>query len=202
MRTHTKPIIALASGAVLLSGLLCQTAHAQSVVLGQSYPVTLADLNGSGTASGPNALPVTFVVTDVPADAPTPYLYSYTINNTSSGAGSWAVESFSVNFVSTGANVVADVNAAGGQNGGQGVEWSSIFIAPSSSETLTFESDDAPVLGNANAGGAPNGPAPWASSPNGSQVAVPSTVPEPEVASLLGLALLLAPFRFALFRKA
>src|SRR5277367_4705035 len=80
-----KPKVALIAGAILLFGSLGQTAKAQSIIAPTT--VTLANLNGSGTKNGPDSLNVTYSVTEVPADAPLIYTYTYVVNNPSVDTG-------------------------------------------------------------------------------------------------------------------
>src|SRR5271166_2920252 len=76
MKRHVKPIIALASGAILLSGFLSQTAQATLVAEGTSI---LAGNDGNGGIStGSEALTVSWSVTESPSDI---YTYSYNVNN-------------------------------------------------------------------------------------------------------------------------
>jgi hypothetical protein len=197
MRTHTKPLVALASGITACSALLCQTVQAQSIVLGTQETSYLANANGVDTGS--SALPITWDVTE----SDNVYTYSYTIANPSADPS--LVESFSVGFNANLTGAVVGTPGGGGVLNGTlgnyiGVIWSPLFISAGDSATVTFESDEAPVFGNANANGStPNGP--WASSPSGQTVPVPSPVPEPAATSLLALSLLLVPFRGAIFKK-
>lgn len=194
MKTQSKPIIALASGAVLLCGVLTQSAHAQAVI-DPTTTVTLADVNGN--ASGPTALPVTYEVTeDTLTDV---YTYTYSFSNPSGDTAD--VVNFQLGFnASQPGAVIADTLSGGSftpqNNGSTGVEFYFLGgIAPGgSSGTLTFESDDYPTMGNANAGGN-NPPGPWASAPDGSPVPVPQIVPEPTSLSLLALGVLVPAFR-------
>jgi hypothetical protein len=203
MRIHAKIIVALASGAILLPGLPFQTAQAQSVII-PSTPVTLADVNGTDT--GPDALTVTYEVTENLADDV--YTYNYIVGNPSPEN----VTSFTVDF-NTGAIIngqdafvpgsitVGNANY-GAANGVNGITWAflsdPISAGGGTSGTLAFQSDVAPAQGNASATGDDNPPGPWASYPDGSQVPIPNAsivVPEPTTTVLLALtALLLPPF--------
>lgn len=202
MKTQSKPIIALASGAVLLCGLLCQSAQAQSVIIAPTT-ANLADVNGVDTL--PNALPVTYEVTQFTSGPDTGlYDYSYIISNPTTAY----VLGFDVGFNSSdsGAVVGSPTGGIDSQNAEySGITWD-VQIAPGTTtagpgNTLTFMSDIAPVLGNANASGS-SAPGPWSSAPDGSQVAVPYTpsVPEPATTSLLAMALLIPTFGRRIFR--
>src|ERR1039458_2189346 len=72
---HPKTIVALAVGAILLSGLLGQTAQAQ-LLLNESGTSILAD--SFGTATGPEALTVSWSVVE---SVTLGYTYSYSVNN-------------------------------------------------------------------------------------------------------------------------
>jgi len=210
MKIHTKPIVALASGAVLLTGVVCQTAQAQLIPSwstvadgGTLSPSVLADAIAQNT--GPEALTVDFSVSQVLGA----YQYTYTVNNpvgdvllNNNGSPTTTpeiVDAFSVAFNTTlpGAYVLG--SQAGGlfdqNNGVAGLNWAFAAVSPgSSSPVLSFDSDMPPTLGNANASDS-NPPSPWASNPDGQQVPVPSTVPEPTTIALLAGGLLLLPLR-------
>jgi hypothetical protein len=199
MRTQPKSIIALASGAILISCFIGQSAQAQSIVLGTPGSSLLAYNNGSATGS--DELTVTWDVTLTGSI----YDYSYTVFNP---AG--VVTSFSVGFNSdaAGALLAGSETASGGaNNNGIGVIWNPLLnsthgagVGPGqTSETLSFQSDDPPVYGNANANG--SAPGPWASAPLGQQVPVPNPVPEPATAGLLALGLMLFPFRSSIRKR-
>lgn len=183
------PIVALVSGAVLLSGLFCQTAQAQTILNGTAILAVNA-----GVAA--DELTVAYLV----ADNSGVYTYDYTVNNPGSDPGT--VASFEVGFDATSASVVPG-SITGGllreMITGSGVDWVAVITPGNNSGTLSFESDKAPVFANANANGIPNPPAPWASTnPDGNQVPVPdppNVVPEPATAALLALTALLPPFR-------
>jgi hypothetical protein len=213
MKRHAKPIIALASGAILLSGSLCQTAQATLIAAGTSI---LAGNDGNGgTTTGSEALTVSWTVTEDLSDI---YTYSYNVNNPSGDivittpittaegiAGNpEVVDSFSVDFnvLIPGALVSTPTGGIIGFNDGSGVAWSLPGIAPNtSSGPLTFESLLAPYLGNASASDA-DPPSPWGSVPGGQQVAVPGItgVSVPEPTTLISGALLLVPFGVSTLR--
>jgi hypothetical protein len=196
MKMQSKPIIAFASGAILLLGTLCQTAQAQSTI------ATLADSN-DGAANLTVDSTVTF-------DGSV-YTYDYTINNPSGGSSE--VTGFDVSFNANPAN--AAFNLTGGDFGGtpsgySGVNWTFGFlvnpISQGSSALVSFQSDYAPVGGAANATGTDNAAdgASWATAPNGDFVyvpAVPTNVPEPVTTSLLALSSLLLVFRPNILKK-
>jgi hypothetical protein len=200
MRTQPKSIAAVASGAVLLSGLAGQSAKAQSVTLNTPEQSILADVNGG---TGPNALTVDWEVTDNSGV----YTYSYTVQSPTAAEAA----SFSVGF-NTAATDPVDISGDGAINYsgavGIGVIWNPLYnntdtvgVQPGeTSQTLTFESDSPPVLGNANVNGSnPNGP--WASNPYGHEVPVPFALPEPATVSLLALGLMLFPFRSSIRKR-
>jgi hypothetical protein len=209
MRIQTKPVIALASGAILLGSVgsvLCQTAQAQSVIIPWTT-VPLADV--VGVATGPDALAVAYEVTENPFDGV--YTYSYTVDNPSGDPA--IVEAFSIGFNTSPAGAVLTGSVMGGAawaNTGTGLLWVDIITPGNNSGTLyggvslSFESYDVPTYGNADATGSDNPPSPWASDPYGSQVPVPNTVvvPEPTTTALLALtALLLLPFRSTILKR-
>jgi hypothetical protein len=200
MKIYAKPIVAPASGAILLCSVLCQTAQAQSVVLNTQEQSVLAAVSG---ATGENALAVNWEVSYNSGV----YTYSYTVQSPIAAEAA----SFSVGF-DTAATDPVDISGDGAINYsgpvGIGVIWSPLLntsaaagVGPGqTSQTLTFESDDPPILGNANVNGSdPNGP--WASNPYGQQVPIPSAVPEPATTTLLALTLLLLPFRSTILKK-
>jgi hypothetical protein len=210
MKKHAKPIVALASGAILLSSVLCQTAQAQTTIISSGKAI-LADTYG--TEYGPEALTVTYSVTE---NASGVYTYNYTVNNPDydiqidNPSAPEIFDAFSVVFdpTVTGAYAGHENGGPGSSfqlNGAGGLEWSfNPAIAPGNSAVLSFDSDLPPTMGDANAyanelGNSP--PAPWASGP-GEEVPVPNVaVPEPATTTLLALtALLLPPFRSTLLR--
>jgi hypothetical protein len=205
MKKHKKAIIALVSGAILLFGVLGQTAQAQSVI--QLGSAQLANI--SGTSNGPEALTVNYEVT-LSAGV---YTYLYSVANPSGdvilapapGAGSpEVVDAFAVVFNTLLPGAYVPGSQAGGtglqNNGASGLFWSFPGVNPgSSSPTLSFQSDMPPTLGNANASDSVP-PSPWSSVPYGQMVPVPSTVPEPMTMVLLALPLALVPFRSNLRR--
>ena len=173
MKKHAKPIVALASGAILLSSVLCPTAQAQTPVV-PSGTAILADTYG--TEYGPEALTVNYSVTENASDI---YTYNYTVNNPGGDVqlnnppAPEIFDAFSVVFDTTVSGAYADYVTGGSGhlvNGASGLEW--LFnpaVEPGdNSGTLSFDSDLPPTMGNANAyanelGNSP--PAPWASSP-------------------------------------
>jgi len=207
MKRHAKTIGALASGAILLSGLLLgQTAQATLVTSGTAQ---LADVLGVDT--GAEALTVSYAV-NVTAGV---YTYTYSVANPigdvilppAQGAGNpEVVDAFAVAFNTTLPGAYVPASQTGGtaqqNNGVSGLFWSFTGVNPgSSSPTLSFQSDLPPVLGNANASDA-NPPSPWSSAPFGQQVPVPppQVSPEPTTTALFALTLLLLPFRSTLGR--
>jgi hypothetical protein len=211
MKRHTKTIGALASGAILVSGLLLgQTAQAGLITSGTAQ---LADVLGVDT--GPESLTVSYSV-NLTAGV---YTYAYSVANPTGdvilapaqGAGNpEVVDAFAVAFNTTLTGAFVPGTQTGGtaqqNNGVSGLFWSFTGVNPGgSSPTLSFQSDLPPVLGNANASDA-NPPSPWASSPFGQQVPIPQTPPvsTPDSAStmtLLAGVMMLLPFRSTLLKK-
>jgi len=218
MKNHVKLIVTLVFGVILLSGVLCPTVHAQSILVdyGSAY---LA--NTLGQTSGSEVINVSyFVVENLATDV---YTYDYTINNpvgdvelNNNGSPLLTnpnnpnstipenIYSFSLSFDATVPGAVTSVDEPIGgyfQNTGtSGLVWDFPNVAPGGSVLIAFQSDLAPGPGNAIAEGA-SPPAPWSSNPNGQQVAVPRAAPEPATTALLGLTLLLLPFRSTLRRR-
>jgi hypothetical protein len=194
-----KSTISLASRVILLAGLLCQTAHAQS-----SLSSLLAPDAPIGVTSPPQEfLSVLSTVTPVGGGV---YLYSYILSNPTGDelmnpdgslqAGtSEVVDFFQVSF-----NASAPGAVVGGPYGGifakndaaNGVYWLFNDVTPgSSSAPMSFYSDIPPTLGNAQAADSTL-PSPWATLNAGGQpVLIPNTitpVPEPGTWALFGLA--------------
>jgi hypothetical protein len=202
MKMQLKPIVALASGAILLFGAFCQTSQAQTNI------IVLPDVNGN---TGDTALTVETVVTEDLSDSV--WTYNYQISNPSGDPAS--VTSFTADFnagyAGLGGDAVLPGTLTGGAfalNGGfNGVTWfESPSVAPgSTSGTLQFQSDFGPTTGNADANGSENPPSPWASDSPASQILVPNTpsvIPEPATTTLLAMTLLLVAFRPGLLKKA
>jgi hypothetical protein len=209
MKNNFKTTLALASGAILLSSLLSQTAQATLV---ESGTAQLADVLGVDT--GPESLTVSYQV-NFSAGI---YTYAYTIANpvgdvilppNASAGGPEVVDAFGVAFDTTIAGAYVPGSETGGtsqqNNGASGLFWSFTGVNPgSSSPTLSFESDLPPVLGNANATDA-NPPSPWSSSPFGQQVPIPQTGTAPDATSTMALlagVMMLLPFRPSMRRQA
>ena len=200
--------IAAALAVILSVGALSEQARASIIVSNQAV---LAD--SLGVSSGPEALTVDYVVSLTGGI----YTYAYTVNNptgdvilpgNSQAGNPEVVDSFSVSFDTLLPGEFISGTQVGGNSGDQnngiaGLFWSFSGIQPGSSITLSFESDNPPVLGNANASDA-NPPSPWGSVPDGQQVTVPGSVTVPDgasTASLLGGVLLFLPFGLAKRRK-
>jgi hypothetical protein len=205
MKMQPKPIVALASGAVLLLSAFCQSAHAQTVI-DPTETVTLADENGNNT--GPTAITVTYEVTqDTTVGDPGfgEYDYTYIVGNPAGDTANIANFSISFDASVSGAVVSGPTGAHVNQNNGaNGITWffsGGTAITPGhSSGTLEFFSDFAPIPGDANGSGTGDA---WGSEPNGSEVPVPNVVPEPATTTLLVMSpLLLLAFRRNLLKKA
>jgi hypothetical protein len=201
-------ITALALASALTAVVFSPTARAQGL-LNESGSATLADV--FGTATGPEALTVNWSVVESPFFV---YTYTYTVQNPAGDvllngddtptSNPEIVDALSVQFNATVPGAYVANSQSGGateqNNGAAGLFWSFAAVSPgASSPALSFQSDLPPVQGNANASG-DNPPAPWSSVPNGQQVPVPSSVPEPATFSLLAGTLLLFPFRAAIVR--
>jgi hypothetical protein len=174
MRIRIKQIAALATGAILVSGVLCQTASAQ-ILLG-SLPSVFPSYNPADT------LGVRSVVTFGGSS----YTYTYTISNPLTDADTFDFYSVTINTALPGAYL------AGGTEGPGEVSWTFAPVAPGGSETVSFTSDLGPGLGNANASDSIP-PSPWVGV---GQVLVP--VPEPT--TLISGAALLLPFGMSTLR--
>jgi hypothetical protein len=210
MKMHKKPLIALVSGPILLAGLLCQTAHAATVMV-ETNTAVLADILGANT--GPEALTVGYSVTkDTISDI---YTYTYTVNNPAGdvilgGADAGQPEIldlFSVDFNASVLGAVLGTPTGGtfGENNGIfGISWFLLtpnVAAGANSGPLSFESLDAPIMGDASASDA-NPPSPWDSSPDGNPVPVPFVPDSTSTMPLLAGMMLLLPFGSVLKKKA
>jgi hypothetical protein len=197
MKTHLKPLVALGSGTLLFSGLLCQTAQAQQVI-GQSASAlapggsisgvtTLADTQGVNYGSD-EILTVDWSVLEPSAGS---YVYQYTLFNPAGdlilsgpNAGqSEIVDQFSVGFNDTAPGAYVPLSQTGGTlpnivsgpEGGGGVNWvlgTPEVAAGANSGLLSFDSSLAPSDGNAQASDS-TAPSPWSSSPEGGYLPVP-----------------------------
>jgi len=192
--------MALGCGAILLTIAPCQTAQAQ--LLNESGASILADVNGTTTA--PEALTVSWSVVENASDV---YTYTYIINNPAGDIllpGSYAsgapeiVDSFALSFnaAAPGAVVSGPTGGLVADNlGSAGLFWSiyPVVDAGTNSGPLSFDSEDAPMMGNATASD-DSPPSPWASSPDGQPVPIPN-VPDSmnTTAPLAGTLLLLLP---------
>jgi len=211
MKKNEKPIVALAAGAILLIGVLSQTAQAQSILV-ESGTSILA--NVFGTTTGSEALTVSwFVVENTTSDI---YTYAYNVNNPAGDvvlnnndtptATPETVVNFALSFNTTlpGAFIPPGTVPVGGSlqnNGANGLAWAFDPVLPgTSSPLLAFQSTLAPANGNASAtGGIP--PGPWSTVPFGQSVPLPRPTPEPTTTALFALSLLfLLPFRSTLRR--
>jgi len=187
MKTQSKPIVALASGAVLLFGVLCQTSHAQEIIA--SNTVTLADANGN--TSGPTTLSVQYEVTETSGV----FTYDYVVSNPLGdyqGANPNYVGGFEVRFDAADAGITGLSGGFGSQNdGSSGVTWYLAVAPGGNSGTLQFQSDNAYDLNTANATGSDNPPGPWNSLNSSELVAAPNppVIPEPATTSLVALSL-------------
>jgi hypothetical protein len=197
MKLYAKPSVALASGAILLTSLLLgREAQAQGVLLlNESGTSILAD--AYGTATGPEALTVSWSVVE---SVSLVYTYSYVVNNplgdvllNNNGSPTTSpeiVDAFGVGFNTTSPGAYIMNSQTGGtsdqNNGMGGLFWSFTAVQPgTSSPILSFQSDLPPTQGYADAQDA-NPPSPWSSFPNGQTVPIPA-VPEPATMALLTL---------------
>jgi hypothetical protein len=209
MKIQIKPLIALISGPMLLTGLLCQEAQAQIITI-ETNTATLADALGVNT--GPEALTVGYSVTENTITKV--YTYTYTVNNptgdvllpgTVNAGTSEIVDLFAVDFDASPTSLIAG-SLTGGTIGfgqaGTGVEW--LLLTPNITAggnstalyggvPLSFESMNGPTMGNASAADG-NPPSPWDSSPDGNPVPVP-TPDSTSTMALLGGVMLLLPLR-------
>jgi len=203
MKMQSKPIIALASGSILLFGVLCQTTQAQSTLV-DSGTAVLPAVDDLGFDSLTVDYSVYFTTPAIGSDY---YTYDYTVYNPSSGN----VADFNVGFDANAPDAVLPSSITGGngplpnQNvGGAGVNWyfeTQTITQGNNSGMLSFESSFAPINdGNANASGGANPPGGWGTDPDDPTdgvVAVPNVpvVPEPATTTLFALTLLLLAFR-------
>jgi hypothetical protein len=149
--------------------------------------------NVFGTNTGPEALTVSWEV-DLNTSV---YTYSYIVNNPAGDvlltngdvptSTPEVVDTLSVGFDTTVPNAYISNSQTGGvfteNNGTNGLLWVLGAVpAGGSSGPLSFQSLLPPTLGNANAQNS-NPPSPWASTPFGQEVPVPT--PEPGTLSLL-----------------
>jgi hypothetical protein len=173
----------LSCGVVLLSGVLCQTAHATFIEGGTST------LNSA--IAGGQSMTVSWSVTETSHI----YTYDYTVNDPTGEVqtGTHTPESidyFSVSFDTTPSGVVIPGSQAGGssqQNDGvNGLAWNFAINPGQNSPTLSFNSYDPPGLSDAEAEDHFS-PSPWLSGD-----LVPT--PVPEATTLIMGATLLLPF--------
>jgi hypothetical protein len=200
MKIHIKPLIALASGPVLIAALFCQTAQAQQVVENPGPPLapggsisgvtTMADTGAPGIPAvntGPEALTVDWSVAE---PLPGTYIYSYDVFNplndvilTGPAAGNpETIAGFSITFPNgPGAIISPILGGTVGTPNPDGVSWLLISpaIAPGTDSTtdyggvaMSFASALPPSDGNANAHDS-SVPSPWDSSPYGGYFPVP-----------------------------
>jgi hypothetical protein len=212
-----KPLLAMILGASLMTGLQCQTAQAQPIVLNPLTPGGPADTGTSvladalGANTGPEAITISWSVSE---SSNRVYTYTYTVNNPvgdvvldNNGNPTLTpeiVDAYSVGFDTTQPGNYIMNSQTGGlvdlNNLSGGLFWAFTPINPgTSSGPLSYQSDNAPAPGNANAQDR-NPPSPWASDPDGQEVPIPTTIPEPSTTILLALASLFMPFRSRLFQ--
>jgi hypothetical protein len=205
MKLQSKPIVALASGAILLLGVLCQSAQAQSTVTNESASAILAANNGVPA----DALTVNYMVLFTSGGGPSFYTYDYTVVDPGPGYVEGFNVAFNAELTGTDGAAVIPGTITGmdvgdfGEPSVNGVSWF-VGINPGTSDTLSFESPYGPTSSTANASGAFNPPSGWATTPGGQLVPVPNvtTIPEPATTTLLALALLVLAFRPNLLKKA
>jgi len=205
MNTRVKPIVALATGGISFIFLAGATAQAQ-VTLVSSGTATLADVYD--TATGPEALTVTWFVVDNASSGV--YTYSYNVNKptgdvqlTYPGGQSTGIpetfSSFDLSFNASLPGAVLNMTVPQGgtvvNNGAAGLAWTFASVDPgNSSPLLAFQSSQPPTLSPASAGGGAIPPSPWSTIPAGQPVAAPRAVPEPATTLLFLTPLLFWPF--------
>jgi hypothetical protein len=213
MKTATKLVILVASGAVLLCGALCGTVHAQSTLIESGSSILSPSLAPTGGyASNPQEyLNVGWMVVESGSGV---YTYSYTVQNPAgdvilnSTGGLTSTPEIADSFSIDLNTAIPNAYLPGTQTGGAFQEVNTIglawFFYPSISAgstgpTVSFQSDLPPIMGNGSAdGGVP--PGPWSTvSLSGQEVPIPNApigVAEPTTTALFALtALLLLPFR-------
>ena len=212
MKTCVKPIVALAAGAILLTGALCQMVRAQNIVVESDLtPSILAPTPAppGGYAVNPQEyLSVAWEVTENLSDSV--YTYYYDVSNPSGdvlynsdgslGTTLEDVAYFSVDFPTTGNYVPGTIHGGGAvQFTANTIEWLVNIPAGGTSGVLQFDSDIPPTLGNATSSdsGCPCsvdfGQSRWHTRSRSS--------PRAAMTTLLALtALLLLPFRSNIFR--
>jgi hypothetical protein len=195
MKMQPNPIVALASGTILLFGVLCQTAHAQTVI--DNETVQLAANNGVAADD-------LTVQSEVTANLSGDYTYTYIVTDPGApNTAGWSTFQVEFNATPPGAVENGSVSPGGDPSGNSGVNWNPISeYEPTSVETLSFNSTYAPTLNTANATGG-DVPSSWESIPAGADVYVPNSpvVPEPATTTLLMLIPLLLAFRPNLVKK-
>lgn len=174
---------AIITGALLFTGAMSQTAHA-NIVLGTIYESLLYSVSQPA-----NSINVYWEVSELgPAD----YLYQYRIYNSPDAVDT--VDSFNVGFDASNPLLYIPGTQAGGtaqiDNGVNGLTWDFNPVGEGAlGDVLSFQSTLPPVLGNANAADR-NPPSPWASNPGGQQVAIPGIPDGGTTVALLGGALI------------
>jgi hypothetical protein len=207
MKMRAKTAVILGFGTILLSGLVGQTSQATMI---ESGTAILADVNGA--SSGSETLTVNYFVSESSGI----YTYAYVLNNPlgdvllnpdgSLTSTPEVVDAFSIAFNASSAGAYVVGTQLGGaidqDNGGGGLFWSFAAINPgTSSPALSFESDLAPILGNANALDA-NPPSPWSSIPFGQQLALPNVSDSTNTLALLAGIVLFLPLLSTMSQKA
>jgi len=195
MRNHLKPNIALACGAMLLFGMLCQSANAES---GTSILATQATTDPS------EQLTIDWSVVENSGV----YTYTYDVYNPS-GDVLWPAtdpavpESFEDFYIGVNYSLVTSISDGGTDFGSHSIKW---FLDPSiapgsSTGDLVITSDYGPVMSSAKANDQ-NEPSPWNTTyAGGTPIPVPGAVPDTaNTMILLGSTLVLLPLA-RLFRK-
>lgn len=173
---------AVITGALLFTGAMSQTAHA-NILLGVQYESLLYSVSEPA-----NSIEVFWEVNGGPGA----YTYEYKVYNSPDAVDT--VDSFNVGFDASNPLLYVPGTQTGGteqiNDGVNGLTWDFNPVAVGGlSPLLTFGSTLPPVLGNGNAADR-NPPSPWASAPGGQQVAIPGIPDGGTTVALLGGALI------------
>lgn len=190
MKTRVKPFGLLAAAGLFLSTFIGPTAHAQTIVQGNTYLMDSAQVSSLSEQIQ--------VFYSVILQASGLYEYSFNLLNPAGdvelpgapnpGAPQY-VGSFQLSFDATvpGAYLFGSAPVGGTlqNNGNLGLTWTFPAVAPGSySPPLVFDSSLAPGIGSASASGGAIPPGPWTGI---SDISVPHASPEPGTTALLVL---------------